>query len=117
VLLGIDRDLSPDELSTLRQEIVRGGLSVKSLDIGTGPWENTLRLRFVRPSVKGYGQVQLILPIAMGLSLLGLSGILGWQLGQVVSQIGKYIIPITLIAATTFLVYAAMKEGKWAGKR
>ena len=109
LFIGVERDLNSDELDMLQDDLLAGGLELLDpISIGTsGDWENAVRLKFKRPAFPGPGTVGLIplwLILTGGLAAIGLSGAIGWKLGNIVDSVAKNIVPIALILGGLWVV-------------
>lgn len=118
VFLGVDQDLTENDLWHLQQELVQGGLDLLSpASMGaTDWWANTLRLEFRAPYGQGpasIGQLPLAVLIILALGVVGIGGVLGWKIGSVFESFGKALIPLGLIFAGA-LVFMKLAERKKA---
>ena len=109
--LGIDRNLSASELALVAQSLNKNVTLTGNLEMGSTPeWPNALRMTFYNPynpiSQKGYA---FALPLAVliigALGAVGVSAFLGFKLGNVIDALAKYIVPVTLILAGSFVLY------------
>lgn len=106
VVLGLERELTDDEVGVLESELAQSGLRAK-VEPGMAPeWPAAVRLEFTRPAkVQGVGVWPLAAVLVAALGAVGIVGILGWRLGEVVAALAKNLLPIALIGAATFLMY------------
>lgn len=108
VLLGLSRDISNEEVGMVREAMKRQGLKSK-VEMGSGPWPNTMRLQFQRPvRQQGFAILPLAVLIIGALGAVGIGGVLGWKVGNVVesigNSIGKSLIPLTLVGGGIWLL-------------
>ena len=105
LLLQLDQDLSSAELGTIQGTLVVNGMQLLSpVDIGTGPWPNTLRLQFRYPSAHEVGMLPLAVLLVLALGSVGVGSFLGWKVGDVVGSIGKYMVPLALIFGGVYVL-------------
>lgn len=94
--IGVEREFSADELNKFQETLVAEGLHLTTpVQMGTGDWENTIRIQFKNP--EGYGALPAapIAIIVLALGAVGLSGMLGWRLSDVIRD----YFPAILISA------------------
>lgn len=103
--IGLTRDLSIAELATIQQKLLSEGLRLLGpVEIGTGRWQNTLRIKFENPT--GYAQIQalpVVVLIILAVGAVGIGGILGWRIGETFQNWFPAIAVLTLAG---FLGYA-----------
>ena len=112
-IIGLPRDLSGEELASLEAKLRQSGLDlIDSPAVGyTSEWPNALRLRFRRPvRVKGAAFLPLAVLLVLALGGIGITGIVGWKLGDVIEGISKNLLPIALITAGTIIAVAYVKS-------
>lgn len=102
--MGIERSLSDNELQAFADGVAHQGVEIEFAEMGSGPWPNTLRMIFTRPNREGYGFLLPVIVILGTLGFLGISGYLGFKLGNVIDAVSKYIIPLSLVAAGVTLL-------------
>lgn len=109
LLLGISRELPDHQVSLLDAELRHQGVALLGrVEIGSGPWPVTLRLAVRRPpAVRGTGVLPLAVLLVGALGLVGITGIIGWRVGDVIKGLGdaltKSLVPITLILGGIWL--------------
>jgi len=84
MFLGIDKDVSDSELSTIQQYLTDKGVQLTSpLEFGSvDQWNNAIRMTFTRPSYEGVGFVF----SAMGLVA---ATVLGWKITDDIANVMK----------------------------
>lgn len=104
--LGLEQALTADQLSGFQDYLLSGGLDLtEPVKMVAGPWPNTIEIRFRRPSTEGVGFAWgLALMVIGGLAFIGISSFIGWQIGEVIGEIARYLIPVVLIGAGTYLL-------------
>ena len=108
--LGLPRDLSVEELSIIQDRLTSEGLRlIAPIEIGSGPWQNTLRLKFENP--KGYAQfgIPLVVMIILAVGAVGIAAFLGWKVGEVFQQ---WFPAIAVLALAGVLGYAYVTSRK-----
>ncbi|MDP2323978.1 MAG: hypothetical protein Q8N51_08110, partial [Gammaproteobacteria bacterium] len=55
-------------------------------------------------ATEGVAALPLAVLIIAAAGAVGIAGILGWQVGQAVSAIGRAVIPLALIAGTVYVL-------------
>lgn len=112
LLLGLPRELSDAEVAVFEQSLRQQGLQLTApVQAGIAPWPSTLRMEFRRaarnPREIGVLPLAVLLPVALG--AIGITGILGYKVGQVIESIGKNIVPLVLIGGAIWLGLVFMK--------
>jgi len=105
--IGLDQPMTADQLTGFQEYLVTGGLKLTSpLKMVSTPWPNTVELQFKRPAHhEGVGFAwELALLVIGGLAFVGIVSFIGYQIGEVIGQIAKYILPVALIFAATYLL-------------
>lgn len=116
ILLGLPVDLSSTQLDLLNAELRSQGVPLLSpAQIGSGPWPITLRLAVRRPQrSRGTGLLPLAVLIIGALGAVGVTGLLGWRLGEVISSMGealsRSLIPMTLILGGVWVLTKYMER-------
>lgn len=114
LFLGVDRDLSADELDIMQDELQRGGLVLlEPIGVGSsGDWDNTVRVKFSRPApLRGeIGVLPLAVLIIGALGAIGIGGIAGWKLGNIMDSFAKNIVPLALILGGIYAVVTIAKK-------
>lgn len=111
--LGVDRDLTDEDLDRMQGELERGGLRMaEPLGIGSGAWANTVRISFYNPPPvpEGIGALPLVVLLIVAVGAVGIAGILGWQVGGVIDKIGQYIIPLAILAGGVIVLVTFAKR-------
>jgi predicted membrane protein len=105
--------LTVDELSVIEQKLLEEGLDlVAPLQLGTGEWPNTLRIKFrAAPYSKGVGQLGLPLAVMIILAVgaVGITGILGWTIREILLKNFPLVAGLALFG---IILYAKMKEAR-----
>lgn len=111
--LGVDRDMSVDDLQTLEAELKQGGMQLAEHPaIGTDEWANTVKLVFYNPEVPaGISFLPIPVLIILAVGVVGIGGVLGWKIGGVFDNIGDYILPLGIIAGAVLVLIYAPKFG------
>ncbi len=113
VYLGVDREMSNEEVAAFAQELSRSGLPAH-VDFGqTDQWPNAVRLVFPRPAkIPGIAQfpvggILLATAAAIGIGFIGFS--LAAATKSVGESIGKNLVWLALVAAGTLVAISAVK--------
>ena len=112
-IIGLPADLNATELSTLEAKLKASGLDlIDTVALGATPeWPNALRIRFRRPlRMKGAAFLPLAVMLVLALGAIGITGIVGWKIGDVIGSIGQSLLPIALITAGTIIAVAYVKS-------
>jgi len=112
--LTLPRSLNLAEIADVRSYMESTGLDVRSAAM-TSP--NVLNITFARPSrPKGYAQLPLAVLIIGALGVVGIAGILGWQIASglksILDSIGKLILPLAVIVGVVILVKYGSSQKK-----
>lgn len=114
LFIGVERDLNSDELDLLQDDLLAGGLELLDpVSIGSsGDWANTVRLNFKKPvaNQSGIGILPLAVLIIGALGAVGIGGIFGWKLGNIMDSFAKNIVPIALILGGIWAVTTIAKK-------
>lgn len=82
VVLGLDRDISDDQVASIIDNFRYSGLHVKKVQMGSTPeWPYALQIIFSRPMRRrGAPVIQLALAIKESLSNVGVHRYTGWRM-------------------------------------
>jgi len=107
--IGLQHDLSEAQLWQIQDRLISEGVQLLApVDIGTGAWDNTLRLQFQIP--KGYAVAPLLVVgiiVSVGAVIIGT--ILGWRIGEMIKSYAPYLIVGGLIFGIAWVAYGAKK--------
>ena len=119
MLLGLGYDLTGEQVDAFGQYLTNGGLQLLSpiKMVHDSEWGPSIFMEFKRPVQEGVGFAWAIpLLFVGGLAAIGVTAFIGWQVGEVLGQIARYLVPVALIAAGTYLV-AQLIKGKQGAAR
>ena len=114
LILGVPNPMGGDQLATLQAYLQSKGF-MATVDFGsTSDWSNAVRINFKRPSRSEYAFLPLALPpaalIIAALGVVGVTGILGFKLGNVLDSLSRNLVPIAVIAAGAMVLIATVKR-------
>ena len=110
VLIGVEDEVSSEQLAALEAKMASSGLPLRAQFGSTAEWDRALRLCFRRPGrIRGVAFLPLLVRIPATLGAVGIAGILGWRIGEGISEITKKIIPLALIAAGAVVAIAYLR--------
>jgi len=112
IRLQLPRWLNAGEVAIIKDYMVANGMEVRSAQMLDA---NTLQLIMLRPSRPvGYALLPLAVLIIGAIGVVGLGGVLGWQVGSgvksLLDSIGKMIIPLALVAGGVFILKTWMER-------
>lgn len=112
LVLGIVRPLSDSELAQVEEELRRGGLELLApVEVGIAPWPNTLRLAFRRPvQTRGYGILPLAVLLIAAIGAVGVGGVLGWRLGELIAGLTENLPLVLILGAAGFIVWSIFQK-------
>jgi hypothetical protein len=112
--LGLPKPLTEEEVIKLETNLRSQGIALTApLDYGsTKEWASAVRLRFTAPDYSGVGTLPLAVMLVLAVGAVGIASFLGYKIGNVVDAIAKYTLPIVLIGAGTFIMWAYITKGE-----
>ena len=117
--IGLDSPMTPDQLVNFEDYLVAGGLQMTApVKMVSSPWPNTVELQFKNVAKEGVGFAWTIaLLVIGGLAFVGITSFIGYQIGEVIGQIAKYILPVSLILGVTYLLSKYIEKQQPAMRR
>jgi hypothetical protein len=117
LVIGLHQPLIPDQVALFEQHLVESGVPltapVQFGEYATKGWSNALRIEFHNPGIDSshVGFVWWI-PVAIigGLTLVGISGWIGFQVGELLQSLAKAVVPVALIIGGVYLASVALKD-------
>lgn len=97
---GVDRDLNVEELTAIQEALLKEGVPLVSpVQIGSGVWENTIRLGLQNP--RGFAVAPLLAgAIILAIGAVGVGSILGWRIGRLLE---RHFLPILIVGSAVTL--------------
>lgn len=109
VIIGLPREINYHELNLIEKEL-RKRIDLIEVQYGSTPeWNNALKVVFSKHNPI---PTFLIIPMIYALGIVGIGGILGWRIGEVIREIGRHILPISLVAIGAWVFVEVMKIRK-----
>ena len=117
LVIGLHEPLTSDQVALFEQFLRESSVPlVAPVQYGSYPangWDHALSIKFQNP-VRQPGQVGFIwwIPVAIvgGLATIGITGWIGFQVGEFLQSLAKAIIPIALILGGVYLASKALEQ-------
>ncbi|MFA5187614.1 MAG: hypothetical protein WC551_14130 [Patescibacteria group bacterium] len=106
LLLAVDKPLTDIELSSFQSKFMEGGLRLTApVEYGSHPqYQHVIHMQFAAPTSEGIAALPLAVLLIAAIGAVGIGGVLGWKIGDVISKIGEYILPLALLGGGVFLL-------------
>ena len=117
LVIGLYNPLTDDQVSMFEQFLRESSVPLLApVQYGSSPengWDYALSIKFHNP-VRQPGQVGFVwwIPLALvgGLATIGITGWIGFQVGEFLQSLAKAIIPIALILGGAYLASKALEQ-------
>ena len=106
LLLAVDKPLDTSELATFQNKLIEGGLNLRApVEYGSHPqYQHVIHMQFEAPVSEGIAALPIAVLIIAAIGAVGIGGVLGWRVGDVIGKVGEYILPLALLAGGVFLL-------------
>lgn len=101
--------LSQEKLDALQEKIAAQGIHLTEniYTVLEKPPARTI-IRFEVP--RGYATLPFWVLLTLAIGAVGITGFLGWRVGDLVSAITKNLVPLALIGGGVFILYGLTRE-------